>query len=395
MSGYIGVKAPGVSSGTEYKKKFSITGTTTSLTGLTYNTGRVHLFHNGVRLVDGTDYTATDGTNITLTVAAESGDEIVVVSQASFQLSDHYTKTEADAAFLSPTGDGSALTGTGSPSIDDNGNATAITIDSSENVLVGKTTDAFGTAGIALRSTVADFTRDSGTPVNVNRLTDDGRLIALHKDSVVVGSTGVVGGNDLYIAGGATGIRFDSDVAKIYPTNGTGAVSNGAVDIGEVNFRFKDAYLSGGVYLGGTGSANKLDDYEEGTWTPDISWVGVNAETYSRQVGSYVKIGQFVFCSIAIIFDRNTSTGVFGMGGFPFTNNASSSNDRGVGKFGYFSGLSDGSKSPLFLMEHNNNFGYFRLSGGTASDNGTAYMTDNSIGSSVNFHMDVTYRTTQ
>ena len=33
-------------------------------------------------------------------------------------------------------------------------------------------------------------------------------------------------------------------------------------------FRFKDLYLSGGVYLGGTGSANQLDDYEEGTWTP-------------------------------------------------------------------------------------------------------------------------------
>ena len=34
--------------------------------------------------------------------------------------------------------------------------------------------------------------------------------------------------------------------------------------------RFKDLYLSGGVYLGGTGAANKLDDYEEGTWTPTL-----------------------------------------------------------------------------------------------------------------------------
>jgi hypothetical protein len=32
--------------------------------------------------------------------------------------------------------------------------------------------------------------------------------------------------------------------------------------------RFKDLYLSGGVYLGGTVAANYLDDYEEGTWTP-------------------------------------------------------------------------------------------------------------------------------
>ena len=33
------------------------------------------------------------------------------------------------------------------PSIVDGGNATAITIDSSENVLVGKTATAFGTSG--------------------------------------------------------------------------------------------------------------------------------------------------------------------------------------------------------------------------------------------------------
>ena len=39
-------------------------------------------------------------------------------------------------------------------------------------------------------------------------------------------------------------------------------------DLGAGGARWKDLYLSGGVYLGGTGSANKLDDYEEGTWTP-------------------------------------------------------------------------------------------------------------------------------
>ena len=44
-------------------------------------------------------------------------------------------------------------------------------------------------------------------------------------------------------------------------------IDTGAIDLGNGNNRFKDAYLSGGVYLGGTGSANKLDDYEEGTWT--------------------------------------------------------------------------------------------------------------------------------
>ena len=89
MAGYIGSKASVVSSGVERKKTYSITGSTTSLTGLNYTVGKVHVFQNGVRLLDGTDYTATNGTSITLTVAAQSGDNVVVVSQASFQLSEH------------------------------------------------------------------------------------------------------------------------------------------------------------------------------------------------------------------------------------------------------------------------------------------------------------------
>ena len=55
MAGYIGSRASVVSSGAERKKTFDITGTTTVLTGLSYTPTFVHLFHNGVRLVDGTD----------------------------------------------------------------------------------------------------------------------------------------------------------------------------------------------------------------------------------------------------------------------------------------------------------------------------------------------------
>ena len=88
MAGYIGTKAAVVTPGAERKKVFSITTTTSSLTGLAYTPGFVHVFHNGVRLVDGTDYTATNGTSLTLTTAAQNGDEVVVISYATFQTSD-------------------------------------------------------------------------------------------------------------------------------------------------------------------------------------------------------------------------------------------------------------------------------------------------------------------
>lgn len=105
MAGYIGTKASVVSSGAERKKVFSITGTTTSLTGLSYTPNQVHVFHNGVRLVDGTDYTATNGTSITLVTAAENGDEVVVISYATFQAADAYTKADSDSRYVNVTGD--------------------------------------------------------------------------------------------------------------------------------------------------------------------------------------------------------------------------------------------------------------------------------------------------
>lgn len=88
MGGYIGASAGGVANAAERKQTYSITTSTTSLTGLAYTPTKVHVFHNGVRLVDGTDYTATNGTSITLTNAAQNGDEVVVISYPSFQTSD-------------------------------------------------------------------------------------------------------------------------------------------------------------------------------------------------------------------------------------------------------------------------------------------------------------------
>ena len=81
-----------------------------------------------------------------------------------------------------------------------------------------------------------------------------------------------------------------------------------------------DLYLSGGVYLGGTGSANKLEDYEEGTWTPVFN--SVSAPTYSTQNGKYTKIGNVVNCTVEIVvgsgLDTSDSSGVT-IGGLPFT----------------------------------------------------------------------------
>ena len=56
---------------------------------------------------------------------------------------------------------------------------------------------------------------------------------------------------------------------------------------------------NGGVYIGGTGSANHLDDYEEGTWTA-TSAVTLTANTTPK----YTKIGRLVH----LVFDLTVAT---------------------------------------------------------------------------------------
>jgi hypothetical protein len=60
-----------------------------------------------------------------------------------------------------------------------------------------------------------------------------------------------------------------------------------------------DITLSGGAYIGGTGSANYLDDYEEGTWTPAFN-TAPSGGSISSLAGQYTKIGRLVYVQLQV-----------------------------------------------------------------------------------------------
>lgn len=73
-------------------------------------------------------------------------------------------------------------------------------------------------------------------------------------------------------------------------------------------------------------NANTLDDYEEGTFTPSLTFAtpGDLAVTYTNQLGNYTKIGNRVFIHITLStssFTYTTASGIFRTAGFPFTVN--------------------------------------------------------------------------
>ena len=170
---------------------------------------------------------------------------------------------------------------------------------------------------------VTDTITAAGTALTLDRTGSDGTILDLKKDGSTVGSIGAVASQDIVIGSGVAGLRFLSTGPAIQPRNSNGSSNNDAIDLGLAGNRFKDLYLSGGVYLGGTGSANKLDDYEEGTWTPVLADAISGGNTSSSSfTGQYTKIGNLVHISVSM-FNINTTGMTAGnvmyIRGLPFT----------------------------------------------------------------------------
>ena len=238
MSGYIGT-AP-VPQAVQRRENFTATAGQTSFATVSYTVGFVDVYLNGVHLLDGTDYTASNGSDIVLTAGASAGDVVEVISFETFEV--------ASQTFTGTT-----------------------------------TVDVLTATGLVSASR-------SGVVADLNRTGSDGSIIDLRKDGTTVGSIGNAG-TDVYF-------RKVSG-AGVY-CSGTAVLPFGAHSLGQASDRWSDLYLSGGVYLGGTAAANLLDYYEEGTWTSTVG--GVSATT-NTVVGQYTKIGNVVTingsCTIA------------------------------------------------------------------------------------------------
>lgn len=217
-------------------------------------------------------------------------------------------------------------------------------------------------------STVITLPSTSGTLASIASVNNNGVVYAnatgqpttnanfvFDGTNVGIGTTGTLGNSLLNVAQGVVASNsggtlpyfqtYNSNAGADLKTWRIGGNSSGNLSIESVN----DAYsastskmqvlasgnilsLAGGSTTAtGTGisfpatqsassDVNTLDDYEEGSWTPAITFAGASVGiTYNTQIGRYVKIGKQVTVNgYVYLSSKGSSVGAASMIGLPF-----------------------------------------------------------------------------
>ena len=190
-----------------------------------------------LQIADDTAMAAGVGGGLTFTGKATTGQGDANTAFAAIHgLKENGTSTNTAGAMLFST-----RTSGSSP-------AERMRIDSSGNLLVGKSSGAFATAGTAIyNSGLAQFTRSNASVLQANRIGGAGKIAVFFKGGVEHGSIGVENSGYMFIGNNDTNLAFSADSDLIFPRGNNGAQRDASIDLGNNSNRFKDLYLSGGV----------------------------------------------------------------------------------------------------------------------------------------------------
>ena len=139
-------------------------------------------------------------------------------------------------------------------------NSERMRIDSSGNLLVGKTSQGLANSGVELREgSASGFTRDN-TVMDLNRTGSDGQIMRFRKDVSTVGDIRCLAAN-LHIQGTTSGLSFQGNNV-ITPVQ-NGARTDNAIDLGDSSRRFDDIHATNGTIQ--TSDQNEKQDIATAT----------------------------------------------------------------------------------------------------------------------------------
>jgi hypothetical protein len=218
-----------------------------------------------------------------------------------------------------------------------NGSTTAVTIDTSQNVGIGTASPnaplhvTRSTGGVT--ATFAN-TATSNQNANINAVSDNSTAISLRVFGSAAGSAGMLAANStmLYTSAADLNILADNGSGVIkFATGGTtermripaagGVQSAGSISVGGATPTTSGAGITFPASQSASSDANTLDDYEEGTWTPTLTFSGGSIGiTYTARTARYTKIGRLVYVFAAVtLSNKGSSSGAANVNNLPFS----------------------------------------------------------------------------
>jgi hypothetical protein len=279
---YIGQTPTGLYTTTNAKDTFSGDASATSFTlSQAGTTNNVDVFVENVRQEPTVAY-VVDGNTLTFTAPPVSGtDNIYVVNRGPAELSASHPASQALEAYSGTFTTDLTVNGAfTSQGIDDNASSTAMTIDSSGNLLIGEDSgDSFNS------DSMLRIQRTGGRVFQQFKCDADQNVQILFGDV----------DDDVECA-----IQYHPSDKDLRFTTGNNNEAMRILSTGGITFN------------GDTSTANALDDYEEGTWTPVYSSTFTQGcfdtgTGFSTAVGRYTKIGQLVWCYAEVTVSGATS----------------------------------------------------------------------------------------
>lgn len=192
----------------------------------------------------------------------------------------------------------------------------------------------------------------------------------------------VTGGNTAELVlqvGGQTAVGVDSGKRTKFPTTiGVGGATPAASGAG-ITFPATQSASS---------DANTLDDYEEGTWTPEFKGLGSNPTvTYTSQSGKYTKIGNLVYASAILGWSSFSGGSGLLQVSMPFVGDDTT---RGVGSSPYNTGVNFGSYGQVIHTNPGNSSCYFIKN--DSSGKVSSFVEPADVAASGNFQVAVVYK---
>jgi len=157
----------------------------------------------------------------------------------------------------------------------------------------------FGNGGVELYHDGTAKFITTGNGIKLSNLPDNHFL--------VLDQNGRQSSFNTYFSTGSTASRIGIDISQ-GQTDGT-------------RTRSVDFWPNGMSFNGDTSDDNKLNDYEEGVWTPQIKGTtgAGTVGTYTTQTGKYIKIGRFVYLTAEVNWSSGSAGGELRITNLPFS----------------------------------------------------------------------------